>query len=290
MGTVIGPQMFFLGWNGAGITMTGGHETMLFTAWFGQYLYSDHRRANATGTAIQIFGNDHYVWNTIVFGGKIGVHVKNPATIVSGVHTWNLGTSYGGIGILNEATQNRFLGCYLDGNDLWISSPIEDVSVEDGFFLYDAQIILNATKGNSQIHGLSIHDNQFFAYTGSVTPTIALNEQNGNYFKNISQVVIQDNLIYGPRSFKQAKVSKSVRVESSSMVQVNFTDELLFDLKWIPIAWIDYTVQFNDVNQAGMFIGHSLSEAKNGVVTIQFSQASDVTVYVTVDQSLNASQ
>ena len=55
MGCVIGPQMFFLGFNGAGVTVTGGHETMIFTAWFGEYLYSDSRKENraastATGT------------------------------------------------------------------------------------------------------------------------------------------------------------------------------------------------------------------------------------------------
>ena len=88
MGTVIGPEMFFLGFEGAGITITGGHETMIFTSWFGQYLYSNHLRANATATGIQIFGNDHYLWNTIVFGGKIGVHVTNPATIVSGTFSF----------------------------------------------------------------------------------------------------------------------------------------------------------------------------------------------------------
>ena len=235
-------------------------------------------------------GSSATIMNTIVFGGKIGVHVKNPATLVSGVHTWNLGTSYGGIGILNEATQNRFTGCYLDGNDLWISSPIEDVSVEDGFFLYDAQVILIALQGNSQIHGLSIHDNQFFAYSGNLTPTIALNEQNGNYFKNISQVVIEGNLVYGPRSFKQNKISKVVTVTNSKMAQIDFTNDLLFDLKWIPIAWIDYTVQYNDANQATQFIAHSLTQPKDGVVTIQFAQEVDATVFITVDQSLNASQ
>ena len=75
MGTVIGPQIFVLGYNKAGITINGGHEAMIFNAWLGQYLYSDPRKHNATATSIQLFGNDHYISNTIIFAGKIGVHV-----------------------------------------------------------------------------------------------------------------------------------------------------------------------------------------------------------------------
>eukprot|EP01084_Bolivina_argentea_P153183 267116_1 len=50
MGCVIGPQMFFLGFNGAGVTVSGGHETMIFTAWFGEFLYSDSRKENGTAS------------------------------------------------------------------------------------------------------------------------------------------------------------------------------------------------------------------------------------------------
>ena len=79
MGTVIGPQIFVLGFNNYGIKIVGGHEAMIFNAWLAQFLYSDSLKPKSTSTAIEINGNDHYVTNSIVFGGKIGVHITgNP--------------------------------------------------------------------------------------------------------------------------------------------------------------------------------------------------------------------
>ena len=84
MGTIIGPQIFILGFNSAGITINGGHEAMIFNAWLGQYLYSDEK-PHKTATAIEIFGYDNYVTNTIVFSGKIGLHITGGANVIDGV-------------------------------------------------------------------------------------------------------------------------------------------------------------------------------------------------------------
>ena len=91
---------------------------MISESWFGEFLYSSNAYKTAQATGIQIFGNDHYVTNTIVFSSKIGVHVTNPANVMTGVHTWNLNAGDGGIGFLVESTQNRLLACYFDGNDV----------------------------------------------------------------------------------------------------------------------------------------------------------------------------
>ena len=122
---------------------------MITDSWFGEYLYSDSKNyPNAQATGIQIFGNDHYVTNTIVFSSKIGVHVTNPANVLTGVHTWNMNAP-SGIGILSESTQNRFLACYYDGNDIIVKAPIETVSIEDGFFLGGSQVVLQANSMSS---------------------------------------------------------------------------------------------------------------------------------------------
>eukprot|EP01084_Bolivina_argentea_P105539 188987_1 len=200
IGAVIGPQMFFLGFLGAGITITGGHEVQLFTAWFGEFIYSTspNIKKTANSTAIQVFGADHYVYNSIVFNSKIGVHVRNGTALISGVHTWNMADVAGGIGFLNEAAGNRFLGCYFDGNDIVLRGPIHSVSVENCFFLYNAKVILEATSENDEIKGLGIVNNQF----NGNGPIIGLNETNGT-FKTVIQTIIQGNLVLGPRPFKQ---------------------------------------------------------------------------------------
>lgn len=97
---------------------------ILFLIRFGEYLYSDSRSHNplyCRSTAIQLFGNDHYVTNTIVFSSLIGVEVRGAANLLVGVHTWNMASEDGGIGIYMNCpgyTQNRVIGCYLDWNSL----------------------------------------------------------------------------------------------------------------------------------------------------------------------------
>ena len=105
-------------------------------AWLGEYFFGDKRKLEATATSIQIFGNDHYILNTIVFAGKIGVHITHEANVIQGVHTWNLATGKNGTGILVETEIIRLLDCYLDYNDLVLNiNPIKLVSIENTFFL-----------------------------------------------------------------------------------------------------------------------------------------------------------
>jgi hypothetical protein len=282
MGFVVGTQMFFLGFTGAGFTINGGHETMMTDTWFGEYLYSSPDYKQAKATAIEIFGNDHYITNTIVFSSKIGVHITHPANILNGVHTWNMNTGDGGIGILVESTQTRLIGCYYDGNDLILTAPIETVSQEQGFFLYDGRIILRANGAKSVVNGLSVTGNEFL-YGGSA-PILSLDESNGK-FTSVSNMVIRDNMLQGGHVYHQPRISMSLTHTSSTSFVFDFSSGLLFDCSEIPIAWVDYTVQYN---QANGFVSHALRQPNGAKVTIEFSAAVSATVYVTVDQSTNA--
>ena len=47
----------------------------------------------------------------IVFSAKVGVALHGAANKVRDVHCWNEATGNGGIGILNEESQNIFYGC-----------------------------------------------------------------------------------------------------------------------------------------------------------------------------------
>ena len=251
---------------------------MITDSWFGEYLYSDSTNYNnAKATGIQIFGNDHYVTNTIVFSSKIGVHVTNPANILTGVHTWNMNTGAGGIGILSESTQNRFLACYYDGNDIIVKAPIETVSIEDGFFLESSQIVLRAYN-DSVINGLSIMDNQFL-YGGSEA-IIALDESEGKFIE-VTQMIVKDNLIQGGH---QPRVSESITQSDAIIYEFDFNGLLLFDVDTIPFAWIEYTVQYNDDS----FTPHALRYPNGTHIVVEFEKATSASVYLTVDQSSNA--
>lgn len=251
---------------------------MISESWFGEYLYSSTAYKSATATAIEVFGNDHYVTNTIVFSSKIGVHVTNPANVLTGVHSWNLNAGDGGIGFLIESTQNRLFACYFDGNDVVVKAPIETVSIEGGFFLEGSQIVLEAAGNGSVIDGLSITGNQFL-YGGS-EPILRLDESNGQ-FSSVTQMTVRDNLIQSGHLFVQPRISDSLTQSESTQFEFDFKGQLLFDTERIAIAWVDYTVQYND----GSFTAHALRRPNGTTVLVEFEQKASATVYVTVDQS-----
>lgn len=67
---------------------------------------------------VAVDGNDHFLTNVIVFSAQTGVRLGGSANLVTNVHTWNDATGDGGVGIYNAASQNRFVGVYLDFTDL----------------------------------------------------------------------------------------------------------------------------------------------------------------------------
>ena len=99
MGTTIGPHVLVVGFVRHGIRVTGGHETMISEGWFGQCYWSDHQdagcnRAKSESIAIWLDGADNIISNVIIFiPTNIGVLVTGPANLLTGVHTWNVGTA-----------------------------------------------------------------------------------------------------------------------------------------------------------------------------------------------------
>ncbi len=254
---------------------------MISDSWFGEFLYSSNEYKSAAATGIQVFGNDHYITNTIVFSSKMGVHLTNPANILSGVHTWNLNAGDGGIGILDESTQNRFIGCYYDGNDIVVKAPIQTVSIEDGFFLGGSQVVLEADGKSSVIDGLSIRGNQFL-YGGS-EPILSLDESHGE-FVTVKQMVVRDNLVQSGHIYVEPRASDSITQSDSTQFVFDFKGQLLFDTDRIEIAWIEYTVQYNDDS----FTPHALRRPNGTTVIVEFEKPTSATVYVTVDQSTSS--
>jgi hypothetical protein len=76
--------------------------------------YDDPRWINSTGKGIWLAGPDSSVDQVIVFSAHIGLHVQGWLNAISKVHTWNLHTPFGGIGIYVTGSSNRFSDNYLD--------------------------------------------------------------------------------------------------------------------------------------------------------------------------------
>ena len=122
MGVTIGPGGYFLNFTQYGLQINHGHEVMMERCWLGETNFDfDHEKYNAppNATAIQINGNDHFIFNTIIFSSKIGVEVNGAADYVSAVHVWfpfNHAVHYPDTKAFHvTGSGNRFTGCYIDG-------------------------------------------------------------------------------------------------------------------------------------------------------------------------------
>ena len=280
------------GFNKAGITCDGGHGAMISTVWLGEYLYSDSRAGNgqdSVATGIELFGNDHYIDNTIVFSSKIGVKVTHPASILRGVHTWNLATSLGGTGIFLDsgASQIRLIGCYLDFNDLVLVSPL-DVSVFETFLIGGGTVVLRANKTKDKIEGLTISDSQYHGAGTKGIPTITLDESGGNKFVSVINMLVKGTMIQ-EKAFvvKSNAASKSLSLVDSTQWFFNFSDVLLFDGDTIGIQWVEYTfVLDNNDGTNGAIVKHMARQPVGLTVTVESNVACNATVYMKVDQSI----
>ena len=129
MDTVVGPHILFLGFREAGLAIHGGHESTVTHCWFGQYYYDDPRWVNGTGKGIWLAGPDSVITQVVVFSAHVGVQVDGWLNAIQQVHTWNLHTPFGGIGIYVTGSSNRFTDNYLDCNALYLEGVIDtDVS------------------------------------------------------------------------------------------------------------------------------------------------------------------
>ena len=290
MGTIIGPQIFILGFTDAGITINGGHEAMIFESWLGEYLYSDPDE-HKTATAIQIFGYDNYITNTIIFCGKIGVHLTGGANVINGVHVWGLASysEYNSSGILVETDGVRIVNCYMDYNDIVLNSPIDDIEIHDTFFLGGGTLMLKATSPKSEILSLNFRDSQYKIGNEKIhnVSTITLDESNGNKFTKVYNFVV-DGIMNknGVYDYKSPNYQTSLYIKNSTKWIFDFKDVLLFDN--IGINQVEYNFVFMNENAANQFIQHSamIDKENNQTVVIQTNKPCDATVYIKVDQSI----
>lgn len=289
MGAVIGPQAFLFNFTQAGILIDGGHEVMVTETWLGEFAYSDRRKENgtaSTATGIMINGNDHVVANTIVFSSHVGVAVNGAANLLTGVHTWNLATGNNGTGILLNSGQNRLIGCYLDWDDLVITSP-QLTTVVDGFFLGGGRLRIAPKAANTAIDGLYVSGNQWMNYGGSAYDTVVVDGSYGGTIGSVRDATIVGSMVPQgtPIHVKSTVATQSVTLSSpSTQWSFNFTGALAFDTSVAPIQRVSYSVMLD----GDAFARHTARKPLGGVVVVETDVPVTGTMTVTVDQSIRS--
>ena len=226
MGATLDASSAIFGFVDTGILLAGGHEAMIQETWVAAYFWNSPNKEKNSAVGIKIAGNDHFVTNVIVFSARVGVEVTGAANLLTNVHTWNCATSDGGIGILNTMSQNRFVGCYLDFTDLTIvGSGAQQLSVSDGFFLGDAQLMFQASAPGQAVYGVSLSGNVWYHCSN---PAFAVNETGGSW-TSVTDFVMTGTSFCGDGQAKTG-FTRATRTLAASHAEdvLDFSGVLLF--------------------------------------------------------------
>ena len=177
------------------------------------------------GTAIVLNGNDHYIVDTIVYGGKIGVIVNGEASVLKGVHTWNCNTSNGGVGIIVNAGVTRMENCYLDYNNLVLNTFYLTV-IQDTFFLGNGRIIMKP-HGEQDVVGLRIA-NSMYGSGGDGKDTIQIDESQGHFRNIINTQIVNTVIEEGVNTIVGTQADKRLSQKQATVWEIDFASSLLF--------------------------------------------------------------
>ncbi|CAK9183611.1 unnamed protein product, partial [Ilex paraguariensis] len=239
---------FFIHFTTDGILVERGHETFISSCFLGQHstVGADKGEKDFSGTGIDLASNDNAITDVVIFSAATGVILRGQANIVTGVHSYNKATYFGGIGILVKAAQNRIANCYLDFNAIVIEDPAQ-VHVTNGYFLGDGNIVLKSIK-----------------------------ELDGQ-FTTIDQVVIDQNNVNG-MSLRSTVGELTVAGNGTQWV-ADFSSVLMFPNRINHVRYSFYT-------QGGLvgFPASAVTNVSNNVVIVESEKAVNGVVSIVVDQ------
>lgn len=273
-----------------GISVQGGHETLIHTSFLGQHITSggDAGERNFSGTAILLSGNDNAITDVVIFSAQTGIEIDGQANIITGVHCYNKATGWGGVGIMvrQGAAQTRMLGCYMDYTGIVLEEP-NQITISNSFFLGDAFVLLKALGNNHpsppSVFGVAIVNNMFSGGSHGI-PIVQLL---GN-FSSVKQTFVDGNSATG-------MTLRSTRARASTMgFGSNWTLDLSQTLLFPDsIAHVHYsffastTMNHNDTTSSNTssFPHHALRSVTRNSITIASDTPVHATVSVYVDQS-----
>ena len=172
----------------------------------------------------------------------------------------------------------------MDWNDMVLVAPIQDITVQDGFFLGGGQygggvLVLRANTKSSIINGLSIGNNQFV--NGGSESIVWVDTSYGDFI-SVKNMVIENSMLQNGFVQKGVRASKILSLTQATQWKFDFTNDLIFDN--IDIEWISYSIQIDDSTS---FVQHTARKPVGKTVMIETSEKVSATVYITVDQSQN---
>ena len=236
------------------------HSSILRTGFLGQFYWGEDPTkpagGNATGTAVLVDGQDHWISDIIIFSAAIGIEMTGGAAVISNAHIYN----GGGPSLLLRGHAIRVLGCYFDFNPVVIIDPVA-VDVSHSFFLGAVGVELRSSGDGAFISGLQITHNQFVVGDTDPTGSVAVwvNESAGR-FASINQTEISHNVFplatYG-QSLGRSLLAKRTEATLTAVVKASlptaatslapilnfdFAAALLFDCERFPIATADHSV------------------------------------------------
>jgi hypothetical protein len=282
MGATLDASSAIFGFAQTGILLAGGHEAEISETWVAAYFWSDPKKERNNAVGIKIAGNDHFVTNVIVFSAQIGVEVTGAANLINAAHTWNDATGNGGIGILNTMSQNRFVGCYLDFTDLkLVGSGAQQLTVADGFFLGDAQLVFAASAPGQAVYGVSLAGNVWY---DCGQPALASNETLGTW-TSVTDFSMVGTSYCGKDQTRAGLARATITTGGADSASVDFSRVLLFPNA--PIA----SATASAVNAAACSVGVGAIGPGATVAVGSSSGAgscSGATFVVTADQSVDS--
>ncbi|XP_031118289.1 polygalacturonase QRT3 [Ipomoea triloba] len=263
---------FFLHFTTQGILVRRGHETFITHTFLGQHptVGGSEGEKDFSGTAVDLASTDNAVTDVAIFSAATGIVLRGQSNIITGVHCYNKASTFGGVGILVKAAQNRIDNCYLDYNSIVIEDPSR-VHVTNGYFLGDGNVILKSVSG--RISGLNIVNNMFIGEPMHMLPIVQIDGS----FKDVDQVVIDQNHAHGMR-LKSTAGKLTVAGDGTKWV-ADFSPVLVF-----PNRITHFQYSFYSRGVAG-FPAHAVTNVSGNVVVVESEKPVQALVSIFVDQN-----
>lgn len=263
---------FFLHFTTQGILVRRGHETFITHTFLGQHptVGGSAGEKDFSGTAVDLASTDNAVTDVAIFSAATGIVLRGQSNIITGVHCYNKASTFGGVGILVKAAQNRIDNCYLDYNSIVIEDPSR-VHVTNGYFLGDGNVVLKSVSG--RISGLNIVNNMFIGEPMRRVPIVQIEGS----FKDVDQVVIDQNHAHGMK-LKSTTAKLTVAGNGTKWV-ADFSPILVFPNR---ISHFQYSFYSRGV--VG-FPPHAVTNISGNVVVVECEKPVEALVSVFVDQN-----